>query len=825
MSSRELRDDGGQTPDGGVLESSALASPWGSPAGAADRGVLARLGSSIEAERAHWFYWVPVAIGCGIAFYFSLPFEPPIAAGILAVIGMLGLRFAVPAAPLSRVLVDVLLLAAVGFSLIALRTWWVSAPILEQRIEPVEIKGFIELIEPRDGPGERLTLWVTHMGKLDPSQWPQRVRIRTIARGVGFAPGDAVTVRAQLAPPGGPALPGGFDFARQAYFSGIGAVGFAVSMPLRDTHASEPPLALRISAAVQGLRGTIGARVDQVLNGSTAAIAKALLTGERGGIPESTNDAYRSSGIFHILSISGLHMAIMGGAVFWLVRFILALIPSIALRYPIKKWAAIAAIAGSLAYLAISGGAFATVRSFIMITIMFFAILLDRPAIALRNVALSALVILVLFPESLLDVGFQMSFAAVVALVAAYEMMRARFGDSRPRQPGWSGMVGLFLGGIIISTVIASAAVTPFAIYHFHKTQHYAVLANLLAVPICNLVVMPAALATLVLMPLGLEWAPLVVMGFGIDVMSAVARLVGGLPGAVGVLPSISTSAFGFMLAGGLWLTLWQRRARLGGLALICVGIAIAPFAARPDVLIGRDGKLVALRNAAGKFVAVSTPQSIFELKRWLEHDGDGRNIDDVVAAPGPTCDSVGCVMDLRGLRVAISRHAASIADDCAMAGLLILSVPALKGCVGPRLVVDFFDVRNKGTHAIYVEGPHQLKVETVEERRGERPWAPQHNRSSDDRQAMARDGDAKKRVSKNSGANNAPAASVDAEQNAVPSDEADGGQSHRGTSAPASSHHGVSRFAAPLDLLDAGRTPRPEIDDELSSELDEARN
>lgn len=172
-----------------------------------------------------------------------------------------------------------------------------------------------------------------------------------------------------------------------------------------------------------------------MLSGETAAIAKALVTGERGGIPGSTNEAYRDSGIFHILSISGLHMAIMGGAVFWLVRFLLALFPSVALRYPVKKWAALAAAVGSLCYLAISGSSFATLRAFITISIMFMAILVDRPAIALRNVALSALIILVIFPESLLDVGFQMSFAAVVALVAAYEAIRAQFGERRRSLP------------------------------------------------------------------------------------------------------------------------------------------------------------------------------------------------------------------------------------------------------------------------------------------------------------------------------------------------------------------------------------------------------
>ncbi|MGD9668347.1 MAG: ComEC/Rec2 family competence protein [Hyphomicrobiaceae bacterium] len=809
MSSRNLDGDAEATAEDDLVGMSALVAPgeWVIGGAAAD-GAFSRFRAAFEAERAHWFYWVPVALGAGIAVYFALPFEPPVAIALLAFVGVAGMRQALPATPVVRALLDVLILLAAGFCLITLRSWSVGAPILEQRMGPVEVRGFIELIESREGPGDRLTLRVTQLGQLARSELPERVRIRTTARGDALSPGDAVIVSAHLAPPAGPALPGGFDFARHAYFAGIGAVGFSVAKPIRDTQAPEPPLSLRIGAAVQGLRRAIGARVDRVLSGETAAIAKALVTGERGGIPEATNDAYRDSGIFHILSISGLHMAIMGGAVFWLVRFLLALFPSVALRFPVKKWAALAAAAGSLAYLAISGSTFATLRAFIMISIMFLSILLERPAIALRNVALSALVILVLFPESLLDVGFQMSFAAVVALIAAYEVMHAHFGERRQGAPRLGGMVGVFLGGIVLSTIIASAAVTPFAIYHFHKTQHYAVLANLLAVPICNFVVMPAALATLVFMPLGLEAGPLLVMGLGIDAMSATARFVASLPGAVGMLPAIPTGAFALMLAGGLWLTLWQQRWRLGGLALVCAGVAAAPFSARPDVMIGRDGKLVALRNSAGKLAAVAAPQSQFELKRWLEYDGDGRTPSEAVASSGPTCDSIGCAMDVRGLRVAISRHAASVADDCAMAELVILPVPAPKGCTAPRSVVDFFDVRTKGAHAVYVEGPRQLRIATVADVRGVRPWAPGHRWSRNGRPLASRGGVTQGEL-------------ADTDQHAEAARKRGGRYRSRNSRSP----DGVSRFAAPQDMLDALRLPRSEVEEEFGHGSDGAQN
>ena len=405
----------------------------------------------------------------------------------------------------------------------------------------------VELIEPRATKGQRLTIRVTAMEKHEAHAWPARVRIRTLAETSALKPGDAVRVKATLSPPPGPSLPGDYDFARAAWFSGAGCRRLRHGRG-RDRRRTprEPPLSLRLGAAIARVRQAIGQRVLQALPGETGAIANALITGERGGISEATNQAFRDSGLFHILSISGLHMVIMAGAVFLSIRLVLAAIPAIALRYPTKKWAAAGAMAGALAYLLISGAAFATVRSYIMISIMFLAVLLDRPALALRNVALAALLILLVWPESLLDAGFQMSFAAVVALGFGLRMAaRARRGArglDAPRRAS-RGRV-LFFGGIVTSTLVAGLAVAPFGIYHFHNTQQFAILANLAAIPICNLLVMPAALASLLAMPLGLEAAPLWAMGLGIEAMVWCAQAVAALPGAVGRVPAMPTYAF-----------------------------------------------------------------------------------------------------------------------------------------------------------------------------------------------------------------------------------------------------------------------------------------
>jgi competence protein ComEC len=694
--------------------------------------LLAAAGRQLEVEQDRWFLWLPVLFGAGIALYFALPFEPPALAALMPALAALALHMAGPRTGLAGLATAALLAAALGLAAAKLRTEAVRAPVLATQTRPIEVYGYVELIEPRAAKGhQRLTIRVTAMERHEAYAWPQRVRIVARAESKALKPGDAVRVKATLNPPPGPSLPGDYDFARAAWFLGLGAVGSARGAAEIDADAPPPPLALRLAAQIARVRQAIGARILAALPDEAGAIANALITGERGGISEATNQAFRDSGLFHILSISGLHMVIMAGAVFLSIRLALAAIPAIALRYPIKKWAAAGAMLGALGYLTISGAAFATVRSYIMISIMLLAVLLDRPAIALRNVALAALAILVVWPESLLDAGFQMSFAAVVALVATYEELRLRrAGSAGPGQRGWLGRVLLFLGGILTTTLVASLAVAPFGIYHFHNTQAFAMLANLLAIPICNFVVMPAALATLVAMPLGLEAAPLWLMGVGIDAMVWCAHAVARLPGAVGRVPAIPTIAFALIVAGGLWGTLWSTRWRLLGMVPIALGLMLAPTGQRPDVLIGRGAGLIAVRGADGRLSALAGRGSSFELARWLEHDGDARSPAEAAKAAAFRCDTQGCIAHVKGLRLAVARSGAALRDDCTRAAILVLALPRPERCKPGGPAVDIDDVAARGVHALTITDGKVL-IETVADARGNRPWAPKSQTKS----------------------------------------------------------------------------------------------
>ncbi len=713
----------------------------------ADRpvSVLSRLTpgallEALEAEQDRWFLWGPVFLGAGIVAYFQLPSEPQLLLAlapfpIAVVISLLWRR-----GSLAVIVTGALLSAATGFALAKMRTDFVRAPVLERQFGLAEVRGFIELVEPRSGRGQRITLRLVSFAGLSKARMPYRIRVRTMVAIPGLKPGDALRIKATLGPPGIPALPGDYDFARAAWYNSLGGIGYSLAKPALDPDLGEPPLWLQFWAGIERIRLAIGTRIRDGLPGERGAIANGLITGERGAITQATNDAYRDSGLFHILSISGLHMVIMAGAVFWVVRALLALIPFIALRFPIKKIAAVSATIAALGYLLISGSSPATVRSWITISMMFFAVLMDRPAVSLRNVAMSALMIMVVFPENLFDVGFQMSYSAVVALVAVYEWIRERAEANGPAQPRHAIVNGfLFFGGIILTTLIASASVAPLAAYYFHKSQQYAVLANLIAIPICNIVVMPAALATLIAMPFGLEVWQLWIMGAGNDAMTWIAYAVARLPGAVGRIPAIPTSAFALMMIGGIWLCLFRTRLRLAGLALIAAGLGIAPLRDKPDILIGRDGTLVAVRTAAGTLSSMPAKGGIFELTRWLEHEADARPAREVATADAFRCDSTGCTATVRGMAVAVATHPAAAADDCVRAQILVLTFPQPPGCTGVRgPVIDFFTARAAGTIALYIE-KEGVRMATVAQARGDRPWA----RSRDvRRQLLRRSGD-----------------------------------------------------------------------------------
>ncbi|MBI3676529.1 MAG: ComEC/Rec2 family competence protein [Proteobacteria bacterium] len=689
--------------------------------------TLSGLREAVLKERDRWALWLPAALAAGIGLYFLLPVEPTFL--LAAPLGFAGLLIAIAAAgsdrPWPRLFLGLLAASLIGFSVAKLRTDTLDAPVLSYRIGPVPIEGRIENAEAH-GEGTRMMLSNLSIARLAADRTPARIRISQRYGTEPLVPGTWVQVTAVLLPPPEPSAPADYDFARWAFFEQIGAVGYVYGKPRAIAPPRPNTWREELSAQVQDLRDAMTARIASVIPGENGAISAALITGERGAISQDAQDAFRDSGLAHVLSISGLHLALAGGFFFWIVRALLALVPAIALNYPIKKWAAAAALLGATFYLIVSGMGAPPERSYIMLFMMFTAILVDRPAISMRSVALAAALILLFAPESLVDPGFEMSFASVIGLIALAEWQRARQARRESGLPRTIfAKIGFYVLAGIVTSIVATLATAPFAIFHFDRASQFGLLGNLLAEPVIGIVIMPAATVAMILMPFGLDRLPLIVMGKGVGLMLAIAQWVAQLPGAASVVPVWPAWAVIAAAAGGLWIALWRKEWRWLGLAPVAIAVIGALLTRPPDLLISQDAKTVAVRIADGRLAFLREPTDDYAAENWLKRDGDSRDPFDAVGKPqeGVRCDDNGCIAKAQSgdLVAAVTRDDA-LSEDCSRVAIVVSAVAVRDRCNGPRLIIDRFDLATNGATAVWLGG--DLRVETAQAARGERPWS-----------------------------------------------------------------------------------------------------
>ena len=678
---------------------------------------------ALAAERERWALWLPVCLGTGIAVYFALDDEPSIWIGPLgfaaaACIGLVGRRQTA-----CMLLFVAVATAALGFTLAQVRTSWVAAPVLEKRTGPVQVTGRL-VAEERRVKGRRIVLDHLTIQRVPPERMPARIRVTVRKMPIDAQPGDRISVRAILSPPPAPAAPGAFDFSRRAYFQRLGGVGFAISHVQLTERGPLDSLGLTI----QRMRHGVTTRILSAMESPAGPVAAALTTGERGAIPKHVLRAMRDAGLAHLLAISGLHIGLVAGILFFVVRFLLAAIPPVALRYPVKKWAALLALTGAFFYLLLSGATVPTQRAFLMLAVVLAAVVFDRTAISMRLVAWAAVLVLLIAPESLLSASFQMSFAAVTALVAVYEALAGRSSAWRAGA-GRVRKLGLHVSGVLLTTVVAGLATAPFALYHFNRFALYGVAANLIAVPLTGLWIMPWAICAFALMPLGLEALALAPMGWGIDAVITVAETVAAWPGAVALAPAMPSIGLVIAAIGGLWFCLWRRRWRVLGLGAVVAGLATIAFVRPPDVLVNGTGRLMAVRTSSGGLAVSSSRRSKFEVETWLRRAGLAR------AAPWPReglskdgelgCNNLGCIYRTGGRTVALVRHRAALDEDCARATVVISAIPVRgRRCRRAAVVIDRFDLWRRGAHALWLD-PGGVRVRTVAEASGRRPWSP----------------------------------------------------------------------------------------------------
>ena len=664
--------------------------------------------------------WAPVWLACGIALYFALRVEPPYALGAGALVCAAGLLIAARVWARAYLYWAVILfLGALGFVLAQGRAMVAAAPMLERSIKFTRIEGRvldITVADPDSGHARRkVTLDRLSIEKLPKEATPRMVRLSSAHIPADVRPGARVALLAQLTPPGGPVSPGGFDYRRQAYFEGIGALGFTMGH-FAEIAPAPPPRS--VDLWFNRLRQRIATRVSAQMPYPQSAVATALLAGERSSIPEVINADLRDSGLYHLLSISGLHVAIVCGAVFFLVRFVLALSPYIALRWPIKKIAALAAIAAGLFYSLLAGMPVPTQRSMLMTGLALLAVMLDRSAISLRVVAISAFAVLVLRPASLVGASFQLSFAAVLAMVAFYEAA----GDlmlARGRRTGWFMRVFLYFGGIFATTIVVSLATLPPVLHHFGRLQIYGVIANAAAIPLTSFVVMPAGMAALALMPVHLDGVFLKLVALGVDGTLDVARWVAHLPHAANALPAIVGGWYAVAMGGFLLLCLWRGWWRLVGLVVMagaCVAGVLAPRAA---VMLDGAGQALAVHDGDQTLYVWRAPPR-FARRNWNALWGGTEALAGKPMRKGGTwtggginvaCDDYACRIVRGQARLSVVRNVMALREECAWAPLVVgvnkaVSYGAARaaGC-GSSSVIPYWDVRDAGGMAFSDDG------------------------------------------------------------------------------------------------------------------------
>ncbi|GAA3852997.1 ComEC family competence protein [[Pseudomonas] carboxydohydrogena] len=665
--------------------------------------------------------WIPVAFGVGIALYFTAAREP-VAVVVVPVAGLACLlALAVRRRPVFPYIALFAALLA-GFATATLKTAWVSHTVLLTPVGSAALEGFVETHEER----ERTDRFVLRVTKMEAHRAPHLQRVRlSVRKGTAPAVGSYVTLKARLLPPLRPLRPGGYDFARDMYFQGIGASGFALGAIKVQDAPEQRGWRLRYAAWMQELRDAVDARIRTVLSGDQRAIATALLTGRRDAISSSNNDALFVSGLGHVLSISGYHMAVVAGVVFFAIRALLALNPALSARYAIKKWAALAALIAALFYLLLSGAEVATQRSFYMTALVLVAVMADRRAITFRTLALAAMLVLLIAPESLVHPSFQMSFAATFGLVVLAQIGMPQWfvasDDTRlGRFAAWGGRELLVLA---LASFVAGLATTPYAAFHFHRIAPYGVIANLVAMPVVSALVMPAGLLGIMAIPFGFDSLFWRLMEVGIDWMIAVSQWVAALPGAFGRVHAFGIGPLIVMSCGIVILGLLRSPLRWMGAALIGCGVAWAAVVTEPDILIARDALSVAVRGKDGRLRIMHTAKNAFVWREWLAADADGRMVTDPSIAQGVSCDEAGCVAEGKeGDLVALTRQPEALADDCAQAKVVVTPYPAPADCAARVFHRD--DLRGLGGVALKrtARGYSLVTSQSVEV---DRPWSP----------------------------------------------------------------------------------------------------
>ncbi len=672
--------------------------------------------------------WLAVAFAGGIAAWFALGNRWQWLALLAACLGLgvaslAGFRRDGRFPYLRQALAGVTLLVAAGCLTVWSKSELVGArPIARPMV--AEITATVLDREPRPAEQRVRLLLATREPE---SGWAIRVRLtlpivpgQAMPAGIGDA-GARIRLRARLMPPAPPMLPGAYDFARTAWFAGIAATG-SVLGPVTLIAPGEG------GGWLERTQARLSEHVRSRLGGSAGAIATAFASGDRGAITEADDEAMRDAGLSHLLSISGLHVSAVVGAAYLIALRLLALWPWLALRVRLPLFAAGAGAGAGIFYTLLTGAEVPTVRSCIGAVLVLAALALGREPLSMRMIAVAAFFVLLFWPEAVVGPSFQMSFAAVIAIVALHGAAPAR-AFLAPREEGWMARALRNLVMLLVTGVVIELAIMPIGLFHFHRAGIYGALANVVAIPLTTVVTMPLIAIALVLDLVGAGAPAWWLTGQSIDLILAMAHWIAGQPGAVSKLPAMGRGSIALFVAGGLWLALWRGRLRLWGLGPVLIATTSLAFLRPPDILVSGDGRHVGITDGRGDLLVLREAKSDFARDNLTELAGMDGVLRPLAEWPGATCGPDFCAVELtragRTWRLLIGRGRdrvpeRELAAACDRADIVLSDRWLPRSCHPALLIADRNVLERSGGLAIDLD---RRSVTTVAETQGEHGW------------------------------------------------------------------------------------------------------
>ncbi len=678
----------------------------------------------LDRQRQYLPLWIPAVFGAGIASWFLLDNAYQ---WIAVILGGFAAGLLISAAPgrsgrfglLKRVTALVFILFAVGCGLIWLKSSVVGAMPLER---PVVTKFHAQIDERVDMPARAMVRLVLLTEKSADLSARIRVNVPEKWNDAGFRKGAVIALRARLMPPAGAALPGAYNFARRAWFDGISATGSALEKPVIICGSRQTDI-------LGDAQSRLSRHIQSQIAGSEGAIAATLATGDRGGIADADAEAMRRAGLAHLLSISGLHVSAIVGAIYLLVVKLLALSPYLALRYRLPVIASIAAALGGLTYTLLTGAQVPTIRACIAAILVLTALAMGRDPISMRLVAAGAAFVLIFWPEALVGPSFQLSFAAVITIIALHQLPWVKRTFERRQEPILRRFMR-FVAMLFLTGLAIEIALMPIALYHFHKAGIYGALANIIAIPLTTFVIMPLEALALSLDMIGLGGPVWMICGKALSFLLGLAHFVEAQPGSVTRLPSMSVFTFAIFVFGGLWLALIDGKARL--IALIPLGLAALSltFMRSPDILVhstgahlavtGENGELVLLRDRAGDYT-VSTLMENAGIEGQVTAMKDWKNAQCSPDFCTVTLSRNGRIWSILASRSSYNVPEQALAAACKRADIVVSDRWLPRSCTPKWLKADRKMLSQTGGLSIWLNDPPQL--ESVAEHEGDHGW------------------------------------------------------------------------------------------------------